>query len=220
MNDPRHLERVIRKTAESKGYKMADIAAKVGMTQSNLMASIRKNPKLSTLQDLADALGCPLSSLLPDFPTASISSGLAMMNGKVYTISELSESTPHIPMYVNHEFLRNKVASFVTHALMGRENDVMFGLVDYTQYFTLLYDKTSQLFHLALFFGGMRKLLLCYDPMKYEDGDGHCDYKALQMEIINDLEDAAVTQLRNEGSCPPSQIDGPNKPEDLNDETE
>lgn len=53
----------IKEVAKSKGFSLDDIAKALGITYSSLFRRI-DNPKLSTLEEIAQILNCPIQELL------------------------------------------------------------------------------------------------------------------------------------------------------------
>ena len=54
----------LKDICRAKGLKLTDVANRMGVDPSNLLSSIKGNPKLSTLQDIANALQISVSELL------------------------------------------------------------------------------------------------------------------------------------------------------------
>ena len=75
------MEQRIRKILSAKGLKMSDLANRVGMGQSNLVKSIKSNPKLSTLEDICVALGIEMTELLGGKEEKS--DGVIVLNGEI-----------------------------------------------------------------------------------------------------------------------------------------
>ena len=48
------IEKNLREIARAKGLKLSDIAARMGTTVSNLLSSVKGNPTVSKIQDIAD----------------------------------------------------------------------------------------------------------------------------------------------------------------------
>lgn len=59
----------IKEVCKEKGLLFKDLAAKVGVTDIALRASLRKNPTMSTLEKIAAALGVSVVDLL-DVPAS------------------------------------------------------------------------------------------------------------------------------------------------------
>jgi transcriptional regulator with XRE-family HTH domain len=65
----------LRQVREAKGYDPAEIARRAGMTRQqwfNLETGLRPDPRVSTVQRLARALGCDVNELLTDEPTKQL----------------------------------------------------------------------------------------------------------------------------------------------------
>lgn len=54
----------IKETAKRKGFSLDDTAKKIGITYTSFYRRIN-NPKLSTLEEIAKILNCPVQELLP-----------------------------------------------------------------------------------------------------------------------------------------------------------
>ena len=57
------IEKNLREIAKAKGLKLSDIAARMGTTVSNLLTSVKGNPTVSKIQDIAEALGMTQSAI-------------------------------------------------------------------------------------------------------------------------------------------------------------
>lgn len=55
----------IKEIAKSKGYTLDDIATKMGIIYNALYQRLSVSPKLSTLEEIAKILNCPVQELLP-----------------------------------------------------------------------------------------------------------------------------------------------------------
>ncbi len=193
MDKPNIVEIRVREICKDKGLRMADLAARVGMTQSNLIASIRKNPKLNTLDEIAKALGVEAYQFFSkDAPTRP--SGVVMVDGKVYTISEPSYQTVQLPSYMDFQDLRKDIASFVKDATDGENIKSICGLVETFEMFTLVYYPTMKQFFLTLCYGKGKSIAINYDYEEYMTGVEipRYNYSEVAMDIINDIEGAAI----------------------------
>ena len=75
----------VKELLKERGMKMTELAAKVGVDQSNLSKSLDGNPTLSRLEDIAKVLGVPVRELFPDAPPAS-PAGVLDMGGKRFAL--------------------------------------------------------------------------------------------------------------------------------------
>ena len=69
---------------------MTELAARIGVDQSNLSKSLDGNPTLSRLEDIARVLGVPVRELLPDAPPAS-PAGVLDMGGRRFALVPLPD---------------------------------------------------------------------------------------------------------------------------------
>ena len=92
------MESRIRELVKAKGLRMSDLANRCGMTQSNLISSIRSNPKLSTLELIAEALGIKVSDII-DPERAINEMGIVVIDGQTYV---LSKPSPKVVQLLRH----------------------------------------------------------------------------------------------------------------------
>ena len=113
------MEQRIRKILSAKGLKMSDLANRVGMGQSNLVKSIKSNPKLSTLEDICVALGIEMTELLGGKEEKS--DGVIVLNGETYTLYKPKTRTAQIKVYNDYQELRSNIRDFVKRSLKTKE---------------------------------------------------------------------------------------------------
>ena len=187
------LENTIRTILAEKGYRMSDIASKMGVTQSNLVASIRKNPKLSTILDLANALGCSVTDLLQPKTLNNGALGIAVIDGVTYQLSKPDYSCMQLPVYTDHQELRYDIREFVRRQVTNDSgNRVVCGLVESVEFFTLFFDAPNAVFHLALCYEKGKTMTFDY---RIGDFDEPVNIESLYGRIITDIEQAVVNQF-------------------------
>lgn len=79
------MEERVEEILKLKGLRWADLARTLGLTQSNLMSSLKGNPKLSRLQEVAKALGVSVADLFAEVKP-SLSVGTLNLDNKVYAL--------------------------------------------------------------------------------------------------------------------------------------
>ena len=69
----------IQKKIKDYGFTIAEVAEKmknsrggIGISQGSLSTALNANPTISRLQEIADIIGCPLTDLLADADTTTI----------------------------------------------------------------------------------------------------------------------------------------------------
>ncbi len=109
------IERV-EELMSMKGLRWADLARKVGITQSNLVSSLKGNPKLSRLQEVADALGVAISELFAEHaPAAAV--GTVEIEQKTYSLVPTDKTPP--PFYFcSPSALKVKIHDFVRRCVL------------------------------------------------------------------------------------------------------
>ena len=198
------MEEIIRKILKEKGLKMADLALRVGMTQSNLVASIKKNPKLSTLEDICEALGIELSDLFASDSSDKIE-GIMVVNGQTFAIAKPRKSVAQIPIYNDYKVLRDEIKRFVNKCINDKKTASICGMVEALEYFTLTYDYDAQIGNQSIYDRFI--LTLCYSDGKiyttsydvYEECKRNdveeWDKSSVIQSIQNDIEGIVIGKL-------------------------
>ena len=193
------MEQRIRKILSAKGLKMSDLANRVGMGQSNLVKSIKSNPKLSTLEDICVALGIEMTELLGGKEEKS--DGVIVLNGETYTIYKPKTRTAQIKVYNDYQELRSNIRDFVKKSLRTKELGSIGGMVEDFEYFTLLYDYNAEdtsvfeHFYITIQYGKGKTWTYSYDTSEYMDSNEETDTKTLTEYIINDIEGKVLSEL-------------------------
>ena len=182
-----NIESSVKEICRGKGLKMADLAQKVGMSQSNLMTALRRNPKLSTLQDIADALGVGVAEIV-DRKTQVETVGMMVVNGETFSVVRPSARAVRIPVFRDYGELRGEVRNFITKSVKEEKSGVVWGLVD-NQMLHLLYEAVCANFHLSLCYGCGEVFMAQYDVEMY-GSDGVWNLSEVTEDIINDIEGA------------------------------
>lgn len=55
----------VKEVAEKKGMSLADVAEKMGVTYQSLSQSLKKNPNLKSIFNIAEVIGCSPRELFP-----------------------------------------------------------------------------------------------------------------------------------------------------------
>ena len=197
------IEQNLREIARAKGLRLSDIADRMGTTVSNLLSSVKRNPTVSKLEDIAGALGVGVSELLTLRPESA--QGLVIIGGQTYQISKPSASVVQIPTYSRYDVLRGDVMAFIAKAVEQKETVSMMGIVETMELFCLAYDTQTDIFYLSLCYGNGRTITLSYDKMEFcdwdKDGSGEgatWNVSQVTEEIIADIEGAVPSKLRQE----------------------
>ena len=178
---------------------MSDLADKLGTNQSNLYKSLKKNPTLTTLQDVATALGVHISDLFPDKRVEIPSTSLAILdNGVTYGLVKFS-GIVQIPHFTSHLKLQTVVKSFISDALKSKIDISTCGIVESYVLFALIYSARKQVFHLSLCYSESQMLTFSYDCIEYSDFKGKYDVEQISTDILIDIEDSARLKIIQSG---------------------
>lgn len=196
-----NVEQNLREIAKAKGLKLSDIADRVGTTVSNMLSSVKGNPTVSKLEDIAAALQVSVSELLTKRPEAA--QGIVIIGGQTYQISKPATAVVQIPTYERYDALREEVKEFIKKAIGEEHASSKVGLLETMEVFTLVYDPNASKFILTLCYADGKTATIVYDKLEY------CDWKEndtdetvkwdladVTQDIINDIEGYVPTKLQ------------------------
>lgn len=181
----------VEEILKSKGMKMADLAVKLNVDQSNLTKSLEGNPRLSRLKEVASALDVSIRDLFSDVEP-SLKEGLLRVGDRYFALVPvvISEAAN---IYNPGRFYK-EAYEMVLNCLKNRDRVCSFcGLYGGVCPFALTYDCRSQQFLFAFSPTGGHYVTWSYDPdSKYVLNVGYTDEIAadyIVRNIINDIEE-------------------------------
>lgn len=86
------MEEKVLQILKEKGMRMSNLAAKLGVDQSNLSKKLKNDPKVSLIERIATALDVPVSTFFPDQHLAD-QAGVLDMGGKRFALVPLPDET-------------------------------------------------------------------------------------------------------------------------------
>lgn len=190
----------IKTILQEKGLRMADLAEKLGTDQSNLTKSLKNNPTLGKLQDIAKVLDVEVHELLTD-SIPSRPSGVLMVGGRAYAVSEPMSNTVQLPVYSNYSDLKRDIRLFIVDAIKEQKRTSICGMVEAFEVFALMYDPYGERFSLTLCYGKGLCLSFSYDKMEYaewKEDTAKWMIEDATNNIINDIEDAVLEKISKE----------------------
>lgn len=198
-----NVEENLREICRRKGLRLSDVAERIGCGQSNLVSSVKGNPKLSTMQDIANALGVSVAELLTMHPDSAL--GLVVVDGQTYQLSKPAASTVQLPSYARYDTLREEIKVFIKKCVNGSESASKMGLVNSMEVFSLVYDAKASKFLLSLCYSDGQTFTSVYDKLEFcnwdqnaSEDDAKWDLGTLTEEIINDIEGLVPMRLQAE----------------------
>ena len=204
-----NLEQNLRDISKQKGLTLTDVANRMGTSPSNLLSSIKGNPTISKLEDIAAALQVSVAELLTLRPEKA--QGIVLIDGAAYQISKPSTSVVQIPIYQRYDILRDRLRRFIANAIASDQPSSMVGILESLELFSLVYDTASQRFLLTLCYSGSKVHTTAYDKFEYCDwsksesqDDAPWDLPEITDEIINDIEGYVPLHL-NPSTEPPKR---------------
>lgn len=215
------MELRIKDILKGKGLSIKDIADRMGVDSSNLAAALKKgNPKLSTMVDIANAIGCDITELFkPNVETANAPKGgsqpLVLIDGEVYRLTK-AKDVVKLPVYTDYAELRSNLKGFVKKAeKVDKKNRLaieegkkdnnpfsMMGMVETFEVFSLVFIPEAAVFYLTLCYKEGKFDTYVYDARfefnNPQKDDGSWDTELLYAEIRNDIEGAVKQKIETE----------------------
>ena len=196
-----NIESNLREICKRKGLKISDIAERMGVGQSNLIYSLKGNPTISKLEDVAAALQISISELLTRRPEKA--QGLAIIDGQIYQFSRPAATTVQLPTYDRYDTLRKEIKDFIKRSVKGSDTTSKMGMVETMLVFSLIYDPEAAKFHLSLCYADGQTLTISYDKMEYtvwpedESNDNATwNFSDISEAIINDIEGRVLMEIQ------------------------
>lgn len=190
------IEKRVREIANNKGIRLSDLASKLGVSQSNIIKSLRKNPTLNTLKDIALALGVRVVDIIDTQRIAT--DGFAVINGRTYAISKPISDVVQVPVYNFYPVLKAEVSKFSVVATQENRDNSICGYVESMLFFNLTYNAVDKVFMLTLCYGKGKVETFRYSIYEYGDGE-KWDIVSL-IEIYHDIEGHVPYVLGEEDS--------------------
>ena len=189
----------VKELCKERGLRMSDLADRMGVDQANLTASLKGNPTLSRLQDVANVLGVELPELFAEVKRKDDINGFVDVKGEVIRINGIQDwmqqtcRLMEFPYYAKVSDMRDAVAQFVYSAVVEGITGSLTGCLLGTELFCLnameedVDGMDNMLLTLTLF---RHHATYTLDQMEYEC-DGKCDLESDQgmvREICNLIE--------------------------------
>ncbi len=196
-----NIEQNLREICKRKGLKLSDIAERIGAGQSNLITSLKGNPTISKLEDVAAALQVSVAELLTMRPEAA--AGILIIDGQTYQLSRPAAATVQLPSFTRYDTLREDIKDFIKKCVNGSEPASKMGIVETMEVFSLVYDPAAAKFFLSLCYADGKTLTNIYDKFEFCDwkegdseDDATWDLADVTEEIINDIEGWVPSKLQ------------------------
>lgn len=196
-----NVEENLREICRRKGLRLSDVADRMGSGQSNLISSVKGNPSLAKLDEIANALQVSVSELLTMRPEKA--TGVAIIGGQVYQVSKPAAGVVQLPVYERYSDLRDDIKGFVARAVEADGNTAKMAMLETFEVFSLSYDVHDAKFHLNLCYADGKTLSMAYQKLEYcdwkdEDTKGTVKWNLhdVTQEIINDMKSAVPTKLQ------------------------
>ena len=179
------MELRIKELCRAKGLTIADIADKLGMDSSNLYSSLKGNPSLKRLQQVAEALNVSVGELFAE-REPDIFAGTLTIDGQTYKVAHASADTLQVPHFNNYAEFRENLFRFVSEGVKEDKPASVMGVLDSTKAFSVAYSPNGRIFVLSLCVGAEITTRI-YDTLEYTLNDV-VSVEELYQEIVNDIE--------------------------------
>ena len=187
------IETNLKEICRRKGLSLTDVANRIGTSPSNLLSSVKGNPTISKLEDIAEALQVSIAELLTNRPEKAL--GIVLIDGQTYQLSKPATSTLQIPTYDRYDVLRGELRTFIANSIKAAEMTSKMGILETMEVFSLVYDGYNTKFILSLCYADGKTATMTYDRLEYcswreEDTEETVQWDLQQVtdDIINDLE--------------------------------
>ena len=197
------IESNLKSICRQKGLSLTDVANRMGTSPSNLLSSVKGNPTISKIQDIAKALQVSVSELLALHPDKA--QGVAFINGTAFQLSKPSFSTVQLPIHDRYDTLREEIKDFIRKSVDGSKLNSKMGMLETMEVFSLVYDPENSKFFLSLCYADGRIQTCSYDKMEFctwkeEDTEETVQWDLVDVtqEIINDIEGYVPQKLNAE----------------------
>lgn len=193
------IEKNLKDICRAKGLTLTDVANRMGANPSNLLSSIKGNPTITKLRDIASALRVPVADLVSDAPAKPL--GLVYINGSVYQLSSPSDNAVQLPIYDRYDDFRKDAEAFIKKSVKNDENAAMMGMIEQFEVFSIFYDGGEKRFNTSICYSTGKTLAFTYDKFEYADWKEGDTEESVEwnladviQDIINDVEGAVPTQ--------------------------
>lgn len=197
------IEKNLKDICRAKGLTVTDVANRMGADPSNLLSSVKGNPTISKIQDIANALQVSVSELLTMRPEKA--TGVIVIDGQVYQVSKPAANVVQLPVYERYSDLRDDIKEFVARAVESDGNTAKMAMLETFEVFSLSYDVHDAKFHLNICYADGKTLSMAYQKLEFcswkdEDTEDTVkwDLHAVTEEIINDIENAVPSKLERQ----------------------
>lgn len=184
------MELKVEEILKNKGMRMAELAAKLNIDQSNLTKSLEGNPKLSRLKEVASALDVSVRELFPE-EAPNLAAGVLTMGSRHFALVPVDvPENPHI--FNSTQFFRS-VEAFILRCLETSGIISLCGMYEGKYPFGLVYDAESRKLFLSFTPGGDGCHTWVYNPRadSYKRGVTSNDEIAnyIARNIMNDIQE-------------------------------
>lgn len=197
-----NIEQNLKEICKRKGLTLTDVANWIGTSPSNLLSSVKGNPTLLKLQDIANALQISVSELLTKSPESAL--GIAYIGGQAFQISLPAGNTVKIPFYSRYDEMRKAVQTFIKQAIVAEFDSSLMGQVEHFEVFTIIYDRKKERFYLSICYGNGKTITCSYDKLEFThmgmmdtEKTAQWDLQDITQEIINDIEGSAPYNIQS-----------------------
>ena len=155
--------------------RMTNLAAKLGVDQSNLSKKLKNDPKVSLVESIAAALEVPVSTFFPDQLPAE-PAGVLNMGGKRFALVPFPEETKQAPTSsleasdLSPEALQEKIYSLAKQCSNDGKTRAVYGFLA-GHLVVVLHDAASKRYLLLFWETDGHVLLRDYPSSFGEDGE-------------------------------------------------
>lgn len=195
------IEHNLKEICRSKGLTLTDVANRIGTSTSNLLSSVKGNPTITKLRDIADAVQVNVSELLNEQPGKAL--GIAIFDGIPYQITRPLNDVVQLPYYAKYDILRHDIKEFVKSCINKEKTSSKIGMVETMEVFSLVYDSECAKFYLSLCYANGKTITSIYDKLEYcnwpeneSDDNATWNTENVTEAILDDIEGEVILKLK------------------------
>ena len=181
------MEEKVLQILKEKGMRMSNLAAKLGVDQSNLSKKLKNDPKVSLIERIATALDVPVSTFFPDQHLAD-QVGVLDMGGKRFALVPLPEEaaeksgTSPEPDDLTTETLQHRIYSMALQCSKDGKTRAIYGFL-VGHLVVVLHDSESKRYICLLWYSDGSVTYNDYPSREYKG------WESIQLAelIVNDI---------------------------------
>ena len=195
------FEERVEELLRAKHLRWADLARMVDKGQSNLQISVRGNPRLQLLEDIAKALNVPVTELLPESGT-SFTDGVLRVGNRTYALKPIEILSAPYYEYKDTGSLGFRLKGFL-HKCWQEPNEFhsLCGVYVEEFPFAIIYEPKKNCLLITMNKSDVEDVAWVYQLDEiYEGEDADAITESVVADVLGDIKYALAEENKPEGS--------------------